>query len=325
MKPPLKSIVASTLILLSATAFLASCCHKTENLPPAPNYADSTQWYIRQRNAPVDVFYIISTETGDYTSASGLPCHYADTYNDTLRAAMLGEMAGVDALLCDGLNYFSPFYRQCTLESFVTDSLAQARFANAMKDVSRSFDYYIKNLNHRRPFVLMGFSQGAMAVVELLKQMADSTYSRMVAAYVIGWHIAESDLAATRHIRQATDSTDLGVTICYNSVRNNSCAIPLISDGNRIAVNPVNWRTDATPATLISPISPDTLTITLDTISKLLIVNGYTPTDYMLPLVGRQGNYHRLEISLYRDVLHHNIALRTSTFVKTSKETTPQQ
>ncbi len=317
MKPNLKSFVASTLILLSATAILASCCHQAENLPPAPNYADTTQWYIRQRNAPVDVFYIISTETGDYTSANGLQCHYADTYNDTLRTAMLGEMEGVDALLCDGLNYYSPFYRQCSLESFETDSLAQARFAYAMKDVGHAFDYYIKNLNQRRPFVLMGFSQGAMAVVELLKQMDNDTYSRMVAAYVIGWHIADSDLAATSHIRQAADSADLGVTICYNSARHNSCAIPLISNGNRIAINPTNWRTDATPATLISPISPDTLTITLDTTSKLLIVNGYSPNDYMLPLIGRQGNYHRLEISLYRNVLRHNIALRANTFVKT--------
>lgn len=319
MKPPLKSIVASTLILLSATAFLASCCRKTENLPPAPNYADNTQWYIRQRNAPVDVFYIISTETGDYTSANGLPCHYADTRDDIIRAAMRAEMAGVDTLLCGGLNYFSPFYRQCSLESFTSDSLAQARFAYAMKDVSRAFKHYIKHFNHGRPFILMGFSQGAMAVIELLKQMPDSVYSRMVAAYVLGWRVTDSDLAQSAHIVAAKDSNDLGVTICYNSVRDNSCAIPLISHGNRIAINPANWRTDATPATLLSHISPDTLTITLDTISKLLIVSGYTPSDYILPLIGRKGNYHRLEISLYSEMLKRNIALRAGTFVGVEK------
>ena len=313
-----KTTIATTLLQLSATVFFASCC-RTDILPPAPDYADSTQWYIQQRNAPVDVFYIISTETGDYNDADGQVCHYADTRNETIRAAMQSEMAGVDNLLCGGLNYFSPYYRQCTLESFTSDSLAQARFANAMKDVSRAFQHYLKNLNHGRPFVLMGFSQGAMAVIDLLKQMPDSVYSRMVAAYVLGWRITDSDLAQSGHIVAAKDSNDLGTTICYNSVRDNSCAIPLISDGNRIAINPANWRTDATPVTLVSPISPDTLTLTLDTISKLLIVSGYSRSDYMLPLIGREGNYHCLEISLYSEMLKRNIALRAGTFVETEK------
>jgi len=35
--------------------------------PAEPDYRDSTQWYITDRGAAADVFYIISTETGDYT------------------------------------------------------------------------------------------------------------------------------------------------------------------------------------------------------------------------------------------------------------------
>ncbi|MBR4804139.1 MAG: DUF3089 domain-containing protein [Bacteroidales bacterium] len=305
---------------------LVGCCRKAvpqdEVMPPVPDYADSSQWHIAFRNAPVDVFYIISTETGDYATADGQICHYADTYVDSLRQPMLSEMTGVDELLCGNLNYFSPYYRQCTLESFTSDSLAQARFALSMKDVGNAFDYYIKNKNNGRPFILMGFSQGAMAVIELLKQMSDEVYSRMVAAYVFGWRITDNDLAQTSHIRPALDSADLGVTICYNSVRDNSCAIPLISDGNSIAINPVNWRTDATPATLVSPISPDTITATLDTISKLLVVDGYSREDYILPLIGREGNYHCLEISLYQSFLKRNIALRAERYVTSAQKTT---
>ena len=299
---------------------LVGCCRKAvpqdEVMPSVPDYADSTQWHVAFRNAPVDVFYIISTETGDYATSDGQICHYADTYVDSLRQPMLSEMAGVDELLCGNLNYFSPYYRQCTLESFVDEALANERMKMPMEDVRRSFDYYLKNLNHGRPFILMGFSQGAAAVVDLLKQMPDSVYSHMVAAYVFGWRVTDSDMAGTSHFRPALDSNDLGVTICYNSVRDNSCATPLISDGNRIAINPVNWCTDATPATLVSPISPDTVTATLDTVSKLLIVSGYTPDDYIIPLIGRDGNYHKLEISLYRQVLQRNIALRARTFVQ---------
>ena len=59
-------------------------------------------------------------------------------------------------------------------------------------------------------------------------------------------------------------------------------------------------------------LSGDTLTLTLDTLSRLLILDGYTGNDYMLPLIGREGNYHRLEISLYSDCLRRNMALRAS-------------
>jgi hypothetical protein len=81
-----------------------------------------------------------------------------------------------------------------------------------------------------------------------------------------------------------------------------------------VAINPVNWRTDATPATLISPISPDTVTVTLDTNTLLLTVEGYSHKDYIIPIIGRDGNYHSLEISLYRDCLRRNVALRAERF-----------
>ena len=93
---------------------------------------------------------------------------------------------------------------------------------------------------------------------------------------------------------------------------------------NDVAINPVNWRTDATPATLITEPSPlipldeqrkDTLTVTLDKPSGLLFVKGYSATDYIIPLIGKEGCYHSREIWLYRDQLRDNIALRTARYL----------
>ena len=292
-----------------------------EKLPKAPVYSDNSQWFVVDRQAPVDLFYIVSTETGDYIM-DGLPCHYADTYSDSTRQLLWGEMVGVDEIMSGGLNYYSPYYRQCTLQTFTSDSLMQQRLPLAMRDVKHAFDYYLAHLNGGRPFVLAGFSQGGMAVVELLKQMDSDAFNRMVAAYVIGWRITDDDLARPNHFRPAQDSADVGVTVCYNSVRDNSCAIPMISGGNRMAINPVNWRTDTTPATLVSPIStnpesglPDTVIVTLDTNTLLLNVSGYSRTDYILPLIGREGNYHSLEISLYRNCLRRNVSLRAERYL----------
>ena len=229
-------------------------------------------------------------------------------------------MQGVDALISGSLNYYSPYYRQCSLQTFASDSLVQARLPIATDDVRRSFRYYLDRLNSGRPFVLAGFSQGAMIMLQLMKEMDNATYSRMIAAYAIGVTISQETLDACPRIVPARCADDTGVTVCYNSVRDSSCAMPGWTR-SAVAINPVNWRTDATPATLITEPSPliplekqrrDTLTVTLHPSSGLLLVDGYTGTDYILPLIGKEGNYHSREIWLYRDHLRDNIARRTA-------------
>lgn len=291
-------------------------CKPKATTSPTIDYTDTTMWYTHERGCDVDLFYLASTETADYTH-HGKAMHHADITLDSIRALLLAEMQGIDHMYGEGFNYFSPHYRQCTLETYTSDSLLSARAPLAMADVRRAFDYYLEHLNGGRPFILMGFSQGAQGVVELLRTMSDDAYSRMVAAYVIGWKVTDDDIAAARgHIRAAHDSTDLGATICYNSVRSPHCSIPIISHGNRLAINPVNWRTDATPATWLH--DGDTLTATIDTTTRLMVVDGYTG-DYLLPLIGRDGNYHRLDITIYRQSLHHNMTLRASKFMKSKK------
>ena len=295
-----------------------------EVLPVAPDYNEASQWYISDRQSEADVFYIISTETGDYT-LSGVEYHHADTYNDSLRAPLYSEMLGVDTLVSGRLNYYSPYYRQCSLQSFATDSLMDARFPVSIEDVRRAFKYYLNHYNQGRPFILAGYSQGAMIMLQLLKEMDEATFRRMIAAYAIGVTISQDDLDSSSHIIPATRADDTGVTICYNSVRDARNAIARIGENNVVAINPANWRTDATPVTFMTEPTPllpvdqqqkDTLTIHLDQASHLLFVEGYTATDYMMPLFGMEGNYHTREIWLYRDQLRENMALRAAAFLK---------
>lgn len=296
------------LLFILAGLLLLSCGNNKEPIPLAPDYDDAAGWFTVDRQAGVDLFYIPSTETGDY-SLDGCLMHHADVSRDSIRALLLDEMQGIDHMYGQEFNFFSPYYRQCTLETFTSDSLLAERAPVAMGDVRRAFDYYQKHMGGGRPFILMGFSQGAQGVVEVLKSMSDEVYSRMVAAYVIGWKVTDGDLAATRHIVAAHDSADLGVTVCYNSVRSPECAIPVVSGGNCMAINPQNWRTDATPATWVY--GGDTLTATLDTATLLTVVDGYTG-QYMLPLIGRDGNYHRLDITIYNESLGRNMCMRAA-------------
>ena len=315
-------ILTKIATLLIVVASLVGCrtsntSSTTSGLPKAPDYSDTTQWYISDRHAAADVFYVISTETGDYQLPDGTTCHYADTYRDSTRLPMRGEMLGVDTLISGKLNYYSPYYRQCSLQSFENDSLSEARFPVALDDARRAFKYYLEHLNDGRPFVLAGFSQGARIILELMREMDDQTLGRMIAAYAIGCSITPEMVHDNPHIVAAQRADDTGVTICYNSVRDTSCAI--MGKGNAIAINPANWRTDATPATFMTEPTPllpidqqkkETLTVQLDPVSRLLLVKGYKTTDYVLPLIGKEGCYHSRELWLYRQQLRDNIALR---------------
>ena len=313
----LKFLTAALLVL----GTLASCQRNaiaSDAIPAEPDYQDTTQWYITDRQAHADVFYIISTETGDYPLPDGTTCHYADTQNDSLRAPLLSEMLGVDTLVSGELNFFSPYYRQCSLQSFENDSLKAARMTLPTDDVRRAFQYYLKHLRGGRPFILAGYSQGAYLMLELLKETDDETYKDMIAAYAIGITIPETD----RRIVAAKGADDTGVTICYNSVRDTSCVMPGW-EKSAVAINPVNWRTDSLPARLVTEPSPllpvaeqkkDTMNVHLDMATGLLIVEGYTAQDYMLPLLGKEGNYHTREIWLYRHQLRENMTRRADTF-----------
>ena len=310
-------------LLILSCCILGVSCAEDKSLPKAPDYSDMTQWYISDRSAEADMFYVISTEIGDYTLEDGTVRHLADTYLEQTRQPMYGEMLGVDTLISGKLNYYSPYYRQCSLHSFASDSVS-FRLNIALDDARRAFAYYLKNYNNGRPFVLAGFSQGAMIARELLKEMDESVYQRMVATYLIGIKVSDNDMAANPHIRPAQAANDTGVTICYNSMRGEDANYPAQEGTNVMAINPVNWCTSAEVASLItepSPLKPvqeqtkDTMKVQLDIASNLLLVTGYSATDYVLPLIGNQTSYHSREVWLYRDQLKKNIQQRVEVYL----------
>ena len=282
-------------------------------LPYVAVSAESVFYVHTNDRATTDIFYVCSTETTDWIDAQGDTVHFADMNKPEHRAALYGEMHGVDSLVCpENCNFYAPYYNQATMEGLLRDTaLFVPRCTKAVEEVIRAFDYYMQHQNGGRPFVLMGYSQGAFAVVELLKHLTDEQASRMVAAYVIGYQVTATDLQ-NPHIRAAQSATDTGVTVCYNSVASTDAEIPILSGNTILGINPVNWRTDATPATYVFDYggARDTLTATLDTVTHLTVIEGYKGACPVIPFVGKKGNYHCLEIPLYYYSLKKNIELR---------------
>ncbi len=88
----------------------------------------------------------------------------------------------------------------------------------------------------------------------------------------------------------------------------NACLLwPLkVVRGSAICINPVNWRTDATPATL-----HDSITVTLSPEHHVLVVSGYSGSEYK-PYKNflNVGDIHSCEPWLYSECLRRNMAAR---------------
>ena len=306
--------ISKYLVIVAAAALVVACGREREVVPAAPDYDDPAAWYVTLRGGDADIFYISSTETLDHPGPDGRMLHHAEAADSAACPGIRMEMEGVDERFGGSLDFYSPFYRQITMETYAQDELIQRRFPVALDDARRAFDHYLEHFNGGRPFVLAGFSQGGQIVVELLKEMPDDVAERMIAAYVLGWKISKEELEEYPVIRPAQRADDTGVTICYNSVRRPEDASELVSGGNAVAINPVNWRTDATPAVL-----HDTLTVTLDPATKLLLVEGHDVVDYDTSFF-IEGCYHTFEIRWYSDQIRDNIEERTRAWLEANSE-----
>ena len=314
----LKSNFIKLLCVASSLSFCpwGNAQEKADIMPPAPDYDDASQWYIHNQNGVADIFYVISTETGDHMEGSDT-CHFANTSHPRQRKQMHVEMAAVDSFYTGRLNYYSPYYRQVSMHSLATPKLFPARMARAIEDVKQSWQYYLTHFNQGRPFVLAGYSQGGAAVIALLKEMPDSIAQRMVASFIIGYKVSKEDLDDIKNIRPAKGATDLGVTVCFNSVASPDGELEIVSGGNQLCINPLNWRTDTVSASFVYDMPPvkDTLTVACDPEHHLLTVKGFKKQD-ILPVIGIPGNYHNYELRFYHPFIRQNIADRVAAYLK---------
>lgn len=312
-------------LALSALIPFASChdsitsigeAETTVFIPTPPDYQNQEMWvtYLNDSTSlGADVFYIPSTWEYDWYTSDGALSHYADPSLNSHRADMKIEIDGVADYMAEGNNFYSPFYRHITLDSWATlneDTINRRYNDVSFVDVKNAFEHFLSEYNNNRPFILAGFSQGGKSVVELLKTIDSTVRERMVAAYVLGYKVTPEDVADHPYIIAARDSTDTGVVICYNSVSDVKYLKPIVAAPNVMGINPVNWRTDNVPAVL-----NDTITVTLDTPTKVLVVEGYDGSSLPNILdILNVGDYHGAEPWLYSESLRKNFHQRIKAF-----------
>lgn len=311
-------------LLAAATAVMAiSSCRLSSGgtdifIPAPPDWSDTASWFIsipeESGGTPqADIFYILPTCIWDWKNDDGALSRYSDCSNpEHIQAFRPSAELAEDIFAQDSFGFYCPYYRQISLDVWMDgEDAVDNLFRLSMEDINRAFRYYLDHYNQGRPFVIAGFSQGGKAVVELVKHAPEDVLSRMAAAYAIGYSITEEELEQYPRLHPASDSAGTGSIICYNSVSTPEAACPAVSHGD-VCINPVNWSTKAIPAVL-----DDSVTVTADTTCHLLIVKGLDSNKYYVPSLGKlfpAGNYHLLELTLYREQLKRNTALRIKNF-----------
>jgi Protein of unknown function (DUF3089) len=141
----------------------------------------------------VDVFYVSPTT---YFKKS----HWNSPLSDQESLAAQRAMVRHHATAFNGVaRIYAPQYRQATFGSFFTDKPDGAQALKfAYGDVEKAFAAFQATRDQRRPYILLGHSQGALHLLYLLKNKiaARPEQAQMIAAYVVGWPISiEADLA----------------------------------------------------------------------------------------------------------------------------------
>ena len=284
----------------------------------SPDYASEAFWYdtgCSPDPAKTDVFYVLSTTLIHAEDENG-----KTVFNSTLstedRALMADEYEFMQKEMFGGgqFNFIAPYYRQMTFEAYEDPTQMQKikAISTAAADVTAAFDYYMQNINGGRPFIVAGFSQGGMLTTNLLKHMTAEQFSRLIAAYSIGFQVTEKDLENPQVI-PADGEEDLGVIVSFNSVASTDTIWEQIEGEGACCINPLNWKTDGTPAELC--INGDRATVHIDEKYQVLVVEGLDTEKYDgqgYPI--EKGVYHMWDPHFYTAEINKNAALRAALY-----------
>ncbi len=230
---------------------------KTARPLPAPAYADENYWIALpwrhdvgdtippgcsipedQKNAKVDVFYVHPTV---YLSGKNWNGNLS---NERLnkKADRCVQFQGSIFNACGRL--FAPRYRQAHLHSFFDTIAGRKPLEFAYADVKAAFEYYLKNWNKGRPIILVGHSQGARHVIQLLKDFFDGTplQQQLVVAYPIGMPIIKEEF---KHIPLGESATQTNCFVTWNTViAGTESNVRKSAYKGAACVNPLTWKTN---------------------------------------------------------------------------------
>lgn len=303
----------------------------------ATDYSQAENWVYAgdTKNKPVDIFFIAPT-----VFIGGEQRFNMNVQEEVMRKKFLGSVNMEKNIYAGNGNFYAPYYQQLALTAYVLpEDEAQKYLDIAYQDIRTAFEYYMHHENNGRPIVLVGFSQGSQHLLRLMEDyfQQEQYQNLLVSAYLIGWRIEPKVLEQYPHLKMAQAAGDTGVIISFNSEAT-FVETSLIVPEKTLGINPLNWRTDSTPANkslnlgtvftnyegkIVSEQSKLTGCY-LDNKRGTLKVTDISPDEYkpILPVFER-GVYHVYDYQLFYRNLQENVNLRVENFLQ-AKKSLPQ-
>ena len=301
------------------------------------DYARDDLWVERpvSPDKKADIFMVMPS-----VNMKRLTADNEDVYNlrNVLRFTLTCNMER--GLVADAGNVYIPLYRQMTIGAALEEdgrlpaTIPAGEFRNpyldqAYQDVRDAFLYYRENLGEGRPFVLFGYSQGALLIARLMEEFGeDPAFSGdLVAAYAIGTAFTDRYLEQAPYVKMAQGETDTGVVVSFN-VMDENAELP---DTHEYAINPLNWKTDSTKADPSSNLGyanvntygkvteeiPAYCGAWLDEKTGKLLVTGIDGQEQLLATdsgVLHKGDYHLYDLTFFYRNIQKNVADRIGAF-----------
>ncbi|MDD4636549.1 MAG: DUF3089 domain-containing protein [Bacteroidales bacterium] len=323
--------ISYKVILLITLLGLFTSCNKSDSLEAIEesNYADSYYWALLPTSIEkdVDVFFV-------YPSVfRGTEEMNMDITNDSLRSRVLAIIPQQAAVFNNNCNIYVPYYRQMTFDGlFLSDKERTRYYSIGLADVEEAFDYYIKNMNNGRPFILAGHSQGSQVLIQLMK---DKLYkaelrNKLVAAYIIGYSVTDDDLAQCEWLKIAESADDIGTIITYNT-QSEFATGSLVLLPHTHCVNPLNWKntSEYAPkemnlgAVFFNDNGEIDTTINQFTDAWIdhngALVAGTADVDIYTAPSSPVGVYHKYDYSFFFNNLIENVGVRINAFKRKSE------
>jgi len=194
-------------------------------------------------DAPVDCFYVYPTISGDVSPNSDLvPQEDQEVITTRSQAARYGSQCRV----------FAPVYRQNTLASLggtieIPEGVDTREVAYA--DVLDAFSHYMATANEGRGVILLGHSQGAGMINQLIAEEIDGVPE--VQDQFVGAHILGSSARGFDTIEPCVEVGEIGCIVSFATFRQESpppdnSFFGRTSDGPAVCTNPAALDGSAT-------------------------------------------------------------------------------
>lgn len=323
MKKILQIIFLCTtcLILSNAKAFALTDYSKDINWLAKPN----------ENKYSADVFYIYPTVC--ITKNANNICSTDDKQMQASAKTVFKLQAEAFNTIA---NIYAPFYAQYNFKVFANSNYEKIQEdtkqnTQGLSDIYAALDYYFKNLNQNRPFVLVSHSQGSGIMLIVLSDYMKNHpeyYKRMVAAYVIGYPVTKEYLKANPHLKYAKKANDTGVIISYDVQSPEKSGINVLQTKNQLVINPITWTRSQKHAKAeknLGSLDEKTLKITTPGIADakinkklgVIICSSVDTNTYeiKLPELFGRGSFHGQDFQFYFLNLRQNAKNRIDNFM----------